>query len=210
MDTSSFLPRERGFDLAYQESYRSAGEKLKTANPAEVCRRSGAERLNAHTIGLTFLGRPVQLNLALTEFASAGELTMRDKLVILHYLVTASGRPLCGEAITFKELPEGISYYPTFAKRALKPLLEAFAHEPERLAESARSLGGSEVKIGDDAAVVPALPRVPITIVLWRGDAEFAPEGSILFDRAVTGYLPTEDITVLCEITAWRLVRLAP
>ncbi len=208
MDTSHFLPKERGYDLAYQESYRLAGAKLQAADIADLCRRSGARQLDARTIALAYLGEEVQLNLGTTEFSNT-ELTIRDKLIMLHYLVTANGRPPTGQTITFKELPEGITYYPTFAKRAVRPLLDSFAAQPAQLIEVAERLGGVKVEMGDASVTIPALPRVPLTLVLWRGDAEFPPEGSILFDSGITGYLPTEDITVLCEITAWRLVRLA-
>ncbi|MQY81034.1 MAG: DUF3786 domain-containing protein, partial [Dehalococcoidia bacterium] len=27
-------------------------------------------------------------------------------------------------------------------------------------------------------------------LVLWKGDAEFPPEGTIMFDRTITDYLP--------------------
>ena len=33
------------------------------------------------------------------------------------------------------------------------------------------------------------------------------PKGSIIFDSNVSDYLSTEDINVLCETIAWRLVR---
>jgi hypothetical protein len=49
---------------------------------------------------------------------------------------------------------------------------------------------------------------VPITIILWQGDDELAPQGNILFDATISDYLSTEDITVLCEILTWRLVKL--
>jgi hypothetical protein len=49
---------------------------------------------------------------------------------------------------------------------------------------------------------------VPLTVVLWRGDAEFPPEGNILFVTAPSATTPTEDITILCEAVAWKLVRL--
>ena len=48
-----------------------------------------------------------------------------------------------------------------------------------------------------------------MTFVLWRGDAEFPPEGSILFDSNVSNYLSNDDIHALCEGIAWRLVRTA-
>ncbi len=49
---------------------------------------------------------------------------------------------------------------------------------------------------------------VPLTLVLWKGDAEFAPEGTIMFDRTITDYLPSEEIIYLCQSTSWRLVKL--
>jgi hypothetical protein len=56
------------------------------------------------------------------------------------------------------------------------------------------------------AVTINAFSRVPVTIVLWRGDDEFAPDGNILFDANVSDYLPTEDITILCETIVWKLI----
>ena len=72
---------------------------------------------------------------------------------------------------------------------------------------AAEKLGGRRVDYGDIAVTIDAFPRVPVTMVLWRGDAEFPPEGNILFDSTITDYLSAEDINVLCETIAWRLVR---
>jgi len=38
-----------------------------------------------------------------------------------------------------------------------------------------------------------------VVMVLWRGDDEFAPNASMLFDSTFTDYLSTEDISILCE-----------
>jgi hypothetical protein len=51
---------------------------------------------------------------------------------------------------------------------------------------------------------------VPITLVLWRGDEELAPNGNILFDANISDYVPTEDVTVLCETIIWKLVKGGP
>jgi len=118
------------------------------------------------------------------------------------------GRPPTGRRITFKELPEGINYYPAFFKRAIEPVINHFKDQPQDLLEAAKTLGGRKAGYGDIAVTIDAFPRVPLTIVLWRGDAEFAPDGNIMFDSTIPDYLPTEDITILCEIIAWRLVRL--
>ena len=127
---------------------------------------------------------------------------------MLHYFTLAKGTPLSNKVITYKELPEGASYFPTFAKRAIKPLLDHFGKEPHRLIDVARKLGGHKADYGDLAVTINAFSRVPITLVLWQGDEEFSPEGNMLFDSTISDYLPTEDINVLCETIAWRLVRL--
>jgi hypothetical protein len=47
-----------------------------------------------------------------------------------------------------------------------------------------------------------------VTIVIWSGDDELPPEGSILFDESIISYLPTEDIAVLSGMPLYRLIRI--
>jgi hypothetical protein len=212
MDKTSFpLPPERGYDLAYQESYRLVSHKLRQISDIKALGvRSGARLENGNTLALEYLGQTVSVRFPDIEISTSHPiLTIRDRLIILHYLDTAVGAALTGKLITFKELPEGGVYYPTFFQRAIKPLLVNFEREPQRLLAVARFYNGVPVEMGDAAVVINALPRVPLTLVLWQGDEELPGEGSILFDSSITGYLPTEDITVLCEIIAWRLVKQA-
>jgi hypothetical protein len=42
---------------------------------------------------------------------------------------------------------------------------------------------------------------------LWKGDEEFPAEGSFLFDGSIPDYLSIEDINILCQTIAWRLVK---
>ena len=88
------------------------------------------------------------------------------------------------------------------------PILKNFSKAPHLLVEAAERLGGHRADYGDMAVTINAFSRVPITIVLWRGDDEFAPEGSIIFDATISDYLSNEDVTVLCETITWKLVNL--
>jgi len=133
---------------------------------------------------------------------------IRDKLLILHYFTLAKGTPITNKWLAYQELPGGLNYVPTFAKRAIAPIVEHFGGEPERLVDMAGKLGGYQADIGDVSVTINAFRRVPITLVLWRGDEEFPPQGSIMFDGTISEYLSTDDINVLCETIAWRLVRL--
>ncbi|GAJ11492.1 unnamed protein product, partial [marine sediment metagenome] len=71
----------------------------------------------------------------------------------------------------------------------------------------AEKLGGQKANYGDVSVTIDAFSYVPITLALWRGDEEFPPAGSILFDSTVADYLSAEDINVLCETISWKLVK---
>jgi hypothetical protein len=199
--------------IAHELAYKLAREQLAAvADTEEQCRRSGAQYLPAQKAAIVrHLERPYQISLSDGEvyFVDSGEtVPIRDKILILHYFTRARGTPLTGKLITYKELQEGINYYPTFFKRAIEPVVNNFSDKPSKLLDIAGTLGGRKDDYGDTAVTIGAFPRVPLTIVLWRGDKEFAPDGNILFDSTIPDYLPTEDITILCEVIAWRLVRL--
>ncbi len=209
------IPDHPLWDDAYKLSISIAIEKLAGIKDIEVqCRNSGTDcRVidSQKAVLVRYLYRDYFITLPdarVSLSGSAEEVPVRERILILHYFITAKGTPPANRAITFRELPEGNTYYPTFLKRTIKSLLDRFAAEPSLLVRAAEKLGGRRVDYGDAAATIDAFSRVPVTIVLWRGDEEFAPQGNILFDASITDYLPTEDITVLCEIITWKLIRL--
>jgi len=107
-------------------------------------------------------------------------------------------------------LPGCASYYPVFNQLAIKPILDRFAREPELLVDAAASLGGIRASYGDASVTVNAFSRVPVTIVMRRGDEEFPPSCTVLFDANVSDYLPTEDIRDVCAVMARKLVQSIP
>ena len=63
---------------------------------------------------------------------------------------------------------------------------------------------GMTLKRGDLAFEVWPLPRVPATLILWRGDEKTGNGGTLLFDSSMTHYLPGLGIE-LAGLTVWRL-----
>ena len=207
-------PKQRNYENAYEMAYKLACEQLsKIGDIDQLCLRSGAQYQVINTqefILLNYFNQSYQItfpdiNISLID--SKQEVPIRDKILILHYLTLAKGTPISNKVIAYKELPEGANYFPSFYKRAIKPLLDYFSKEPRLLLDAAKRLGGYEADYGDVAVTINAFGRVAITLILWRGDDEFAPEGSILFDSSISDYLSTEDINVLCETISWKLVR---
>ena len=204
------LPSPGGYERAYAESYDLAFSKLRQADLAAVCLKSGAVPVDADSVRLRFLNREYRIDRlagTVTIGSETETVPIAEKLLILHYLVTARGTPSGTGQISFKEVPEGVVYYPTFYKRAIRPLLSKYGASPEKLIDAAALVGGIAAHQGDAAVTVQAFPKVAITWVLWRGDDEFPAEGTILVDRNIQDYLPTEDIVVLCQTIAIKLCR---
>jgi hypothetical protein len=206
------LPKQDNYDVAF----RLACQELSRANIEERCRKSGALLLsqghNKLRIELSFLGEAHVVSLPDFEICRSGgqeDVPMWNKILILHYLKTASGAPLAGKQVTFRQLPGGSIYYSTFVKRAQEPLVTYFGADPHLLEKVGTELGGSTAQYGDLAISLLAFPFVPLVFVLWRGDEEFAPGGNILFDASITDYLSTEDVAVLCQQIVFKMIRLS-
>ena len=207
------VPEQNVREYAYELSYKLACEQLTGIVDVEKqCQKSGARYSPAEkTIILNHLNRSYSIGFpdgSVSLLGSEDPVPIRDKILILHYFIRAKGTPLSGKTITYKELHDGINYYPTFFKRAISPILTNFGKEPERLVDVSQSFGGHPTDYGDLAVTIDAFPYVPITIVLWKGDEEFPSDGNLLFDSTIQDYLPIEDITILSEVIAWGLVRL--
>ncbi|MFC2059893.1 DUF3786 domain-containing protein [Chloroflexota bacterium] len=207
------VPGQKNYEYAYGLAYKLASERLAGIDDIEQqCRGADAQCCvinSVKVVTIEYLNRSYLISLPegnISLMDSEEEVPLREKVMILHYLILAKGTPLTNKLITFKELPAGVVYSPTFDKRTIKPILKYFGEEPQRLVMAAEKLGGNSVDYGDVAVTISAFKRVPITIALWRGDDEFAPEGNVLFDAAISDYLSTEDTTVLCEMITWKLI----
>jgi len=209
------MSTQNTFEYGYELAYKLACAQLANIdNIEQQCVKSDAQYQvidSKRVITTEYLNRAYLISLpdiGISLMDSEETIPLRDKILILHYLSQAKGTPpLTNKIISYKELPEGSNYFPIFSKRAIKPILDHFSKEPERLVDVAAKLGGYKVDYGDVAVTINAFPRVPITFVLWKEDEEFPPEGNILFDSTIPDYLSTEDINILCEAIAWRLVK---
>lgn len=207
------LPDQRDYKYALNTALEIACNDLsELKNIRQQCRRSGAGysiKGDRETIVLKFLNRNYSItrsDIGISIFGESKHPEIADKLLVLHYFLRAKGSRITGENISFRELPEGSSYYPSFYKRAVKPLVRHFGDNPYKLIAAASEYDAKEKDYGDASVTIKAFERVPITFVLWRGDSEFEAEGNILLDSSIPNYLPTEDITILCQVLAHRLI----
>jgi hypothetical protein len=201
-----------GYDI--EPAYKLASEQLAEIDDIEqLCLRSGSKysiKDSQKEITIEYLNRLYRITIPEVEFSlvdSQEEVQIRDKVLILHYLISAKGTAVTNRQIAFNELPGGNNYFRTFSKRVIEPLVEHFGRQPGLLINAAERLGSRKVDYGDAGIVVDAFNRVPVTLIVWQGDDEFAPRGNVLFDAAAPDYLSTYDINVLCESIVWKLIK---
>jgi hypothetical protein len=199
----------------YKAARALAQAELTKRNPKHVADKSKSEFLIDERQGgliVPYFGqarRVVWPEITVEPADGSGELPLTEQILILHYLERATGEPVSGVNIDFRAVPEGSFYWSAFVSRAKKPLLEMFGRDPDFYLEVATFMGGLPVSLGDVSAQFQAFPLVPITHVLWRGDEEFDPDASILFDETISEHLSTEDIAALAGASVYRLMAAA-
>ena len=188
-------------------------ELLEKANLEVCCKNAGAsltqDSSGKKIVGLSFLGKDYHLivgNNGIAFDESMETIKLQDQVLLLHYLITATGTPIQNRWITFREVPSGPFYYASFVKRAIIPLVSCFGPNPEGFEKVGAKIGEVMSEPGDIAVRVLALPRVPVVLSLWKGDDEFPPEGNILFDASVPSYLSTEDIAYLAGAVVYPAI----
>jgi hypothetical protein len=130
-------------------------------------------------------------------------------ILILHYLAGSLKKSFspCGEWISFKELEGGEVYFPAFRDSAIKPLLARYGENPEDILSASGRFAVRRFEGGDTGVEVETFKGIWVRIVFWRGDEEFGPEATILFDKNLTGIYSMEDIAVLLRLVVHAVIK---
>jgi hypothetical protein len=131
------------------------------------------------------------------------------RLLSLIYLSKARAKPLAQQWIPYRELKDGLFYVKSFQETVEERLLSRFSGDLEGLRQSALALGGRVVEQGDLGVVIPTFPRLPLLVILWRGDEEFPSSARILFDRSADTYLNAFELRMLSGELTGHLLKVA-
>lgn len=201
----------------YQQALDLAKKELATKDPEILAGFAGGiigtYSENKKSFSLRFLNKEISCNWPELVFSKTGddkELTINEQILILHYLQGAwasKGQSTTGEWVGYQDIPDGRFYLDAFVKRAKNPLIGAFGMEPEKLIKLANMAYGAEpFEHGDGSVIVNALPLVPVSLIIWRGDDEFPPDGNLLFDKNIAGLLSAEDVAWLAGMIVYPLM----
>ncbi|MHC4117664.1 MAG: DUF3786 domain-containing protein [Planctomycetota bacterium] len=132
-----------------------------------------------------------------------------QQLCLLAYLINAKDLPLADKLVSENALPGGQFFFRGIHSLPTGKLEETFGDRPETLLDASGHLNGERCDFGDASIRLNMLPRVPLTIVVWRRCEEFEARASILFDKSTGEQLPLDALQAAVNLTVKALTEAA-
>jgi hypothetical protein len=200
-------------DLPSQENYEEALkiglEIFSRRDPGRTAQKARAELVGRSVI-IPYLDRHIVLNVDTHGFSikeSDEEVPIWLAILTIHYLNNADGRHPTSKLKHFREFKEGQFYEPAFNSKTKQVLIQVFGEDPSPMLPAAEKLKGRILDTGDASVELPYFPCVPITCIVWKGDEEFPPEASVLFDETAEMFFSAEDMAVAGQMAVLELLK---
>jgi len=129
-----------------------------------------------------------------------------QQLCVLAYLINAQDLPLSYKLVRAEALPGGQFFFRGIHSLPTEKLEKVFGEHPEALHQIAKQFGAKVREFGDASIEFTVLPRIPLTVVVWKGDEEFRARASILFDQTAAAQLPLDALLAAVNLTVEALV----
>jgi hypothetical protein len=130
-----------------------------------------------------------------------------EQLCILAYLINAQDLPLANKLAKAQALPGGQFFFRGLHSLPTDKLAEAFGDYPEELYRISVQFDAKRCEYGDASIELCVLPRLPLTIVIWRRCEEFEARASILFDETAAAHLPLDALLAAANLTVDALIK---
>lgn len=187
----------------WAEGEQQAWELLSYLDSESVCLRAQAEyNETGGCYILCMFGGMVSVSPKSKEIrgdSEIAELILKQlphysRLSILWYLVSAKDIPLSGILINPRGVNGGLIFASGSHVLPLDKLIERYGNDIDGFVRKGITLGGERLDYGDASLKLTPLPRVPLTLILWKADEEFPARADILFDSTCSSHLPTDII----------------
>ena len=100
---------------------------------------------------------------------------------------------LSSSTVSEKELSSGEFFFRSHPLATGK-MEEIYGSDSECFIKRGIALGGKQVKHGDVAIELQVLPRIPVTVILWKADDEFPARVQMLFDPTIDTHMQLDAI----------------
>jgi hypothetical protein len=129
--------------------------------------------------------------------------------MVLVYLTEAKDVKPTHTWVSEKDLKGGSTFFRGPHRLEVEGLINILGKDPEAFLRAGEKLGGSEILYGDKGFALDVFPKVSLAYLLWKGDAEFPPKISVLFDSTIESHLPLDIIWCTVAETSRRLTEHA-
>jgi hypothetical protein len=191
---------------AYSAAQEKAWEDLTHLDPKSIAKNSLAD-FDGRTFTLTMLGETVKVDKWDGSVTATRPHDRSFEILVMHYLIGCQSSGPDGELVLFRQLKGGEAYNDAFQKRVSDRLAKEFGADPGDLVRAGERLNGAKRSKGSASVELPLFPKVPVTVIVWRGDDEVHPSSTVLFDRSIAEIFPTEDVAVAGSLIVERLVQ---
>jgi hypothetical protein len=202
---------ENNYEKALNMALASAFEDLQDRDLRDVAFKSGASQEGEGDLKLSYLNTSLKVEVHGKQvLTDQGPAEKRISILALHYLHRASGSPLTGQMIGFKEVPQGSLYFQPFRNRVILSMLGMLEKNPSGFEACAKQLQGERIQAGDLSYRFRVFPYVTVQYVWYAGEEGIPSDLNLLFDASISEYLSTEDIVVMCEALNRHLKSIRP
>lgn len=186
-----------------QSGEEHAWELLSDLDPEDVCRRAdvsfdrpaGCFKLRLFSADILVCTRCRRIS---GDSPAADVLLERlggyARLSALWYLVGARDIPVSGKLVKPGDMGGGEIYQRGSHVLPLDRIAERYGSDVPGFLARGQELGGKQAEYGDVSLKLFLFPRVPVVLLLWKKDPEFAARAGLLFDSSARLHLPVDVI----------------
>ncbi|MHC4321170.1 MAG: DUF3786 domain-containing protein [Planctomycetota bacterium] len=178
-----------------------AWDILEGLNPENVCNRAKVtydSYLNTYTI--KSFGQDIIVSMSDKSIHSNSQesdlllnkLGDYSRLSILRYLVNAKDITLTHKLIRPEDLKGGNIYSKGTHVLPLDRIADKYGGDTDGFLQKGMETGSEVLNYGDASLRLFPFPRVPVTIIIWKGDEEFSSRADLLLDSTCELHLPVD------------------
>jgi hypothetical protein len=186
--------------------------QLAERKPEQVARRSGATVQPDGSYHLQVLDNVYRIDcttktiIPLCEEAS-NEPDPHIDVAIINYLINAKEVDPIGEWVSPRSFPGGVEFFSGPHTIPVDRLITQFGTDPDGFKTACEDLGGIPVDYADTGYSFLFFPRLPVAVLLWKADDEFAARASMLVDWTADQHLALDGILGVMSVMEERLTR---
>jgi hypothetical protein len=187
-------------------------QDLRSRSSEQILQHEGVER-SSQNLGyeVSFLNAVYFVDLdseRITELSPHPDRQLAEEfqILLIRYLVSGYGGPLDNKDVSEKDFPGGVTFFQGPHALHTPPIAKIYGKDPDAFEKRCRELGASPVPYGDKAMRFLPFPKIPVTYVLWKEDAEFSASASVLFDSSIIRWFQLDMIFTLVLVLTERII----